>query len=511
MGTSAIVARSATSMSRRVRFTVGLRAGVAVEASPDGAVLRHPWGTISLRARPEVCAALAALRVNELDAAAVTELITDGRPRDDPQVTTGLTQLDIILSQLPLLVTHGVSDGANTVVTLEPISDRALGLEARPLPSDRPLWLDRFAYLRRRPEVPGLCLESPLALHRAQLGHMLVPLVARIAAGPIMIDEIVHERELAAIQLLAAANLIRAGRSEDVEDERLATWSFHDLLFHARSRPGRSDDLFGAHFLHRDRLAAPSALPPTGTGPTVDLPSPRFDDVVGCERSLTEVIESRSSVREYGDEPLTVTQLGHLLYRSARTRRIVPVRSLGSYDGVDHPYPTGGLAGDLELYLSVARCTGLAPGIYHYESAAHQLRLVNEARAAEPLVAAARMATGGVIEPQVLLTVTSRFARTAWKYETIAYALTLKHVGALLQTVYLVATSMGLGPCALGSGDADRAARAFGLDWLVESSVGELALGSRSAPVTWVDEFTDLVAEERSTARRAWMQMTMPG
>jgi len=244
-------------------------------------------------------------------------------------------------------------------------------------------------------------------------------------------------------------------------------------------------------------LAAPPAVPPARTGPAVDLPLPRFANVVACERSLTEVIESRRSVRKYGEEPLTIDQLGELLYRSARTRAIVQIGSLGSYDGADHPYPTGGLAADLELYLCVARCTGLAPGVYHYESATHQLRLVNEPEAAAPLLVAARTATGGIIEPQVLLTITSRFARVAWKYETIAYALTLKHVGALMQTVYLVATSMGLGPCALGSGDADRAARAFGLDWLIESSVGELALGSRTEPVRWVGDFTDLVAETR--------------
>lgn len=494
----AMVARSAASTSQRVRFTVGLRADVAVQASRDGAVVRHPWGTITLRARPEVGAALAALGTGMLDAPALLELIAGGRPPDSPPVTIALTQLDIILNSLPLLVTHGVGDEADALVTVEPVSDRALGPQARSLPADSGLCLDRFAYLRRRPDAPGLCLESPLALHRARLGPALVPLIALIAAGLLTIGEIVGESELAAVQLLVGAGLIRTGCSGEAEEERLVTWSFHDLLFHAHSRPGRSDDLFGAYFLHRDRIAAPPALPPTRTGPAIDLPAPRFEDVADREHSLTEVIESRSSVRAYDDEPVTVTQLGHLLYRSARARGIVPVRSLGCYDGVDRPYPTGGLAGDLEVYLSVARCTGLPPGIYHYDSAAHQLRLVNEAAAAEPLLAAARMATGGAIEPQVLLTVTSRFARTAWKYEAIAYALTLKHVGALLQTVYLVATSMGLAPCALGSGDADQAARAFGLDWLVESSVGELAIGSRPEPVTWASGFTDLVATSRS-------------
>ena len=82
----------------------------------------------------------------------------------------------------------------------------------------------------------------------------------------------------------------------------------------------------------------------------------------------------------------------------------------------------------------------------------------------------------------MLLVVTSRFARISWKYESIAYALTLKHVGLLVQTIYLVATAMGLGACALGSGDAAEAARAFGLDWLMESSVGEFALGRDPAP-----------------------------
>jgi len=61
----------------------------------------------------------------------------------------------------------------------------------------------------------------------------------------------------------------------------------------------------------------------------------------------------------------------------------------------------------------------------------------------------------------------------------MAYALVLKDVGVLLQTFYLVATAMGLAPCALGGGDSDLFARASGLDWLVEGAVGEFVLGSR--------------------------------
>jgi SagB-type dehydrogenase family enzyme len=81
--------------------------------------------------------------------------------------------------------------------------------------------------------------------------------------------------------------------------------------------------------------------------------------------------------------------------------------------------------------------------------------------------------------PQVLLVLTARFERMAWKYETMAYAAMLKHVGVIFQTLYLVATAMGLAPCALGSGASDLFARATGLDPLVEGSVGEFVLGTR--------------------------------
>jgi SagB-type dehydrogenase family enzyme len=167
------------------------------------------------------------------------------------------------------------------------------------------------------------------------------------------------------------------------------------------------------------------------------------------------------------------------------------------------------MAGDLEVYVSVARCQGLETGIYHYESGAHRLRRIADSVSAAPLLHGVRTSSGGAIEPQVLLTLTSRFARLSWKYDSIAYAATLKHVGVFYQTAYLVATSMGLGPCALGAGDIQRAAAALSLDWLVESSVGEIALGSRPNPVCWAKGFTDMldvradgIAVEVATAGR---------
>jgi len=66
-----------------------------------------------------------------------------------------------------------------------------------------------------------------------------------------------------------------------------------------------------------------------------------------------------------------------------------------------------------------------------------------------------------------------------WKYEGMPYALVLKHAGVFYQTMYYVATAMGLAPCGLGAGDADAFTQATGRDPLEECGVAEFALSSR--------------------------------
>src|SRR5262249_15040917 len=145
------------------------------------------------------------------------------------------------------------------------------------------------------------------------------------------------------------------------------------------------------------------------------------------------------------------------------------------------PYPAGGGLYELELYAVVNRCDNLRSGLYHYDPARHGLtRLAGRTAEAESLL---RDAAGSAALPendlQVLIILAARFARLAWKYESIAYALTLKHVGVVFQTMYLAATAMGLGARAIGCGDADLFARAAGTAYWAETSVGEFLLGSQ--------------------------------
>jgi SagB-type dehydrogenase family enzyme len=79
--------------------------------------------------------------------------------------------------------------------------------------------------------------------------------------------------------------------------------------------------------------------------------------------------------------------------------------------------------------------------------------------------------------PQILITIAARFGRISWKYSSIAYALILKDVGALVQTLYLGATGMGLGGCAIGIVNIDLFAKMTGVEFHVEGPVGQFAIG----------------------------------
>jgi SagB-type dehydrogenase family enzyme len=232
----------------------------------------------------------------------------------------------------------------------------------------------------------------------------------------------------------------------------------------------------------------------------IDLPVHDVEALRATDMTLTEAVEQRFAGRDHDERPLDLDQLSELLFRTARVRWFAARTDETLYEHTSRPYPSGGATYDLELYLTVDRCDGLESGLYHYDPDRHALehldRLTSET---EQMLADAMGATGGQVRPQVLITVASRFARISWKYEGMAYATTLRNVGAFYQTLWLVATAMGIACCPLGGGDASAFAEATGLDPYVESNVGEVTLGrlaseaqrgnqfSQSRPGAWAE------------------------
>ncbi len=268
----------------------------------------------------------------------------------------------------------------------------------------------------------------------------------------------------------------------EAEDPRLRPWAWHDVAAHFRSRRGRHR--YPAHATYHlawQQPPEPAVKPPMSTR-VIDLPVHDIEALRGTDMPLTEAVEQRFAGRDHDERPLDLDQLGELLFRSARVRWHAAATDEAPYEQTSRPYPSGGATYDLELYLAVDRCEGLESGLYHYDPDRHALEhLDGLTPAAERMLADATGGTGGQVRPQVLLTVASRFARISWKYEGMAYATTLRNVGAFYQTLWLVATAMGIACCPLGGGDASAFAEATGLDPYLESNVGEIALG-RLAP-----------------------------
>jgi SagB-type dehydrogenase family enzyme len=338
--------------------------------------------------------------------------------------------------------------------------------------------LSRFAYLRR--DGDGLVLESPRARGRVEVqascGIELVACLATAQTAAQAAERLGQDAPFveAAIGLLRAANLVLPaaddGETAEDRDVRARGWEFHDLVMHGRSRTFRRDLRVGATYRFGKTADAHTESSPNPALTTIRLARADVAALSDHDVPFTRVLESRRSVRYHAPEPITVETLGQFLFRTARA----------SDDARYRLYPGGGACHPLEVYVIAAHCAGLEPGLYRYLATSHELLPIE----ADPDVvqffvrnSAVPMDRGSA--QQVQLVFTARFDKINRRYEGNAYALILQEVGALYQTMYLVATAMGLAPCAVGGGNADAFADVIGTDPLAEASVGAFVIGSR--------------------------------
>jgi SagB-type dehydrogenase family enzyme len=356
--------------------------------------------------------------------------------------------------------------------------------------------LSRFAYLRRRGNE--MVLESPRAGALFRIYDPKIAATLVMLSTPRQIKQFRRQDGFPGAELLALLVdcqilfKIDAAGGDGLRpsegDGNLVLWDFHDLLFHTHSTAGRQANPLGGLYPYAGVMPAPPAVRPGWPGKKIDLRK-----LAAAPAEITspvaKLLRERHSTRDFDDQqPITLPELARFLDGAARVQSKWKNRiDLG--DGgpmvsyTTRPYPSGGSAYELELYLAVANCEGLARGFYHYDADRHALVPIG-ARTPEldAQLAAAEFAMDAPGVPQILITIAARFDRTAWKYSSIAYSLVLKDVGVLIQTLYLMATDMGLGGCAIGSINIDLFAKMTGLEFHVEGPVGQFALGRGRKP-----------------------------
>ncbi len=444
--------------------------------------------------------------------------VLPGRPPGSDSVN-GLDKMDDrlawanLLSVLDLLSgsvvrSLGLSDGDSPLLSAVPIAPHASFHPARVDP-DRPVRLSRFAAIRA---VDGeLLLESPLSAYHIVLHRHIASRVVMALSSPTTIGEIADVADVPPdivsdiMAYLAATGIALVGQWDDQpgqpgqtgqtrfaedEDATLTSWSHHDLLFHSRSRMGRYGGQSGAVFPHSQTHPSPELVKPIRSGRRFQLYRPRIVELMKSDPPLTKVLENTRHSAELTGRELTAEQVGELLFRAARIRSVSAESTSAeatssestdtavSYDISDRPYLSVHGLYELELYVSVHNCAGLSRGTYHYDPEYHALTLVNDSRLElDELLETARIAAGSPVAPSVLITMTARVARFSWMYGGIGYSLTLAHVGALQQTLCLVANAMGLAACAPAVDPGDVLDSALQLGWPAEVGVGEFLVG----------------------------------
>ena len=439
--------------------------GGSIEPSGDGLRFEHgprAMGTGALEARARrALLQLGGAGIDEDDLAAA--IVAEG--------IESRLQIGVMLQQLKL---SGLLEETLVAGGIEHATRRVVSQSFRPTPfeADQRYVLSRFAYVRR--DAGGLVLESPRSHWRVQMHTGAAADWLRV------LSETAGVSGEPWLSFLAEAGMLTGvdadGLSDEDRDDHLRSWEFHDLLFHDRSRRGRHDGVVGGTFRFRG-VTPPTPLrrAPAAGEVAIDLPVPDESEEVGesmAAPTFAAVLGGRRSERPL-DAAISLEQLAELLFRSARAQRHDEDRGLSW-----RPYPTGGAVGELDVYICVARSPDLEPGLYRYDSLDHRLfRLPTSPDRVAALLESAASAQGRDQRPAALLSLASRFGRVAWKYEGLAYALMLKNSGALIQTIYLVATSMRLAACGVGTGSNADFARATGLPEHVEGPVAEITLG----------------------------------
>ncbi|UCF81829.1 MAG: SagB/ThcOx family dehydrogenase [Acidobacteriota bacterium] len=170
----------------------------------------------------------------------------------------------------------------------------------------------------------------------------------------------------------------------------------------------------------------------------VKLPKARTESDVSLESTFL----TRRSVRSYKNEPITLEELGQLLWAA---------------QGITHPdglrtAPSAGALYPLELYVAAGRVEGLTQGVYSYDPHKHTLRPVAEGDMRAALSAAA-LGQDPVRRGAAVLVFSGVHRRTTIKYGRRGVRYVHIEVGHAAQNVCLQAEALGLGALTVGAFD----------------------------------------------------------
>ncbi len=347
---------------------------------------------------------------------------------------------------------------------------------------------------------------------------LTLPELALLAQVPA--DRWVTERELVALQPLWEELLALASRGLLLADPPAGNW--HDLaereealdrtrwndlaaVFHSHTgwrglTSKVAEDLSGeAHQARLEKARRLRGDPPSHFHRRGDALERRALLVPALEGPFFDVLLARRTTRAFrSSDPLPLATLETMLHAVFGTHGIKEFAP--GISAIRRTSPSGGALHPIEAYVLAIHVEDLPCGLYHYETSAHVLALL-EPLEREPARALACDFTAGQTyfgQAHALVVHVARFDRNFWKYaqHRKAYKAVLMDSAHLSQTFYLTATHLGMGAFYTAAiNDADIGAR-LKLDSVRE---GAIAINGIGIPEAGRDDLHFMVDPYRPT------------
>lgn len=187
--------------------------------------------------------------------------------------------------------------------------------------------------------------------------------------------------------------------------------------------------------------------------------------------SLKKALRNRESKRNFTSKAISTSNLSDLLFFSGGLKEL-----LFKSNGNRRFYPSAGARYPLEIYPIVFRSDKLKPAIYHYHVKRHSLEKLYDKGVIRKTLK--QFDQPWIRKSSLLIVVSAVFDRTEKKYSDRGLRHIYTEYGHFAQNVSLISTELGLGACSIGGFVDDGLNRLIDLDWIDESVVGVIAIGT---------------------------------
>ncbi len=168
--------------------------------------------------------------------------------------------------------------------------------------------------------------------------------------------------------------------------------------------------------------------------------------------SFEEILAKRRSIRAYSEKALSESDIARFLWAA---------QGISSEKGF-RTAPSAGALYPLEVHLVAGNVAGIEPGVYRYISEEHSLieevsgdlrAKLAKAALSQPMI---RNAPASLVISAVYPRITSTYMKRGIRYAVM-------EAGHVAENVYMLATELGIGTCAIGAFEDEEVRKALKL------------------------------------------------